>query len=56
MHIVDHECPCCGEDVPIDYNESPKKVNCPHCQACLTVDYDADLDNGEWKDLTKLVI
>jgi len=52
---VEHECPCCGSDVPVDYEQSPKHVRCPNCNALLNVDYDADLDDGAWRDLTKLI-
>jgi len=51
---VEHECPECGHDVPVDYEEQPKRVVCPHCRMECEVDYDAELDNGSWRDLTKL--
>ena len=53
---VIHECPKCGDEVPVDYEAGPRCVTCPACGVLLTVDYDAEVDGGAWKDRTRLVV
>lgn len=46
------QCPAC--DCDIELSHDAKAVECPHCQAALVVDVDAEFTDGMWRDLTKL--
>ena len=49
-----YDCPRCHEDVPIKEHQTQAK--CESCRALLAVDHNADRVNGQWIDLTKLVV
>ena len=46
-----YSCPECDEDVPV---RDEKTVACPHCNTRLLVDEDGEIEDGQWRDLTKL--
>ena len=50
------DCPVCGDEVLVDVANPPKRIPCPECSAVHHLDLDAETDNGEWRDLSKLVV
>jgi hypothetical protein len=49
-----YECPKCSGDVPV--KELDKIARCPDCGIALTINADAEFENGTWRDLTTISI
>jgi len=53
--IKPYDCPNCGEEIFIDHSQPPVEVQCVCCKEQFTVDVDAELVDGDWKDRTSLI-
>lgn len=40
-------CPYCGTEFPIDYDENLKEIQCPECNNTIELDWSGDLEEGE---------
>ena len=49
-----YECPRCGELLVVKEHET--QIKCDSCRALLAVHHEADRVNGQWRDLTKLLV
>lgn len=50
-----YQCPTidCGATIEVD--EHDDRVRCPSCHVLLEVDTDAEMHDGSWHDLTRLI-
>lgn len=46
-------CPVCDE--LIELKGSEETVTCDECRTVFRVDFDADFEDGEWRDCTRLL-
>ena len=57
MKIKTYDCPSCGDNIKIPsdcLSDKNEDCCCSNCGVEFTIDYDAEFEDGMWRDRTKL--